>query len=167
MPTADELIALLRLEPHQIEGGYFRETYRSGERISGESLPDRYAGPRSMSTAIYYLLAPGTFSEMHRVRSDEIFHFYLGDPVEMLELFPDGSGRRTVLGRDIAGGECPQHVVPAGVWQGTRLIEGGSFALMGTTVSPGFSYEDYTSGAREELIRAYPGFTDLILKLTR
>lgn len=167
MPTADELIALLHLKPLQIEGGYFIETYRSGDNLAGECLPGRYSGPRSVSTAIYYLLTPGTFSEMHRVNSDEIFHFYLGDPVEMLELHPDGSGRRIVLGSDVTTGQRPQHVVPAGVWQGTRLIDGGSFALMGTTVSPGFSYEDYTSGNRDDLSGTYPQFGEMIGKLTR
>lgn len=167
MPTAEELIALLHLVPLQIEGGYFIETYRSDETLKGESLPARYSGPRSLATAIYYLLTPGTFSELHRVNSDEIFHFYLGDPVEMLELHPDGSGRRIMLGGDIREGHRPQHVVPAGVWQGTRLIDGGSVALMGTTVSPGFSYDDYTSGKRDELAGAYPGFSGLIRKLTR
>jgi uncharacterized protein len=167
MLTAEEVISLLHLTPLRIEGGYFIETYRSGEMISGESLPGRYSGPRSMSTAIYYLLTPGTFSEIHRVNSDEIFHFYLGDPVEMLELFPDGSGGRTVLGGDLAAGQRPQKMVPAGAWQGTRLIDGGTMALLGTTVSPGFSYEDYTSGGRIDLALKYPRFEDLINKLTR
>lgn len=167
MPTADELIALLHLEPLRIEGGYFIETYRSGETVPRAALADRYSGPRPISTAIYYLLTPGTFSELHRVSSDEIFHFYLGDPVEMLELFPDGSGRRSVLGSDIPGGQRPQHVVPAGVWQGTRLIDGGSVALMGTTVAPGFSYDDYLSGDRDDLAGRYPIFKDMIGKLTK
>jgi predicted cupin superfamily sugar epimerase len=166
MLTAKDVIALLGLEPHPTEGGYFLETYRSAEIIQPEALPDRYAGGRLASTAIYYLLTAETFSEMHRLKSDEVFHFYLGDPVEMLQLWPDGSGRVVTLGADIAGGMMPQLVVPHGVWQGARLASGGSFALLGTTVAPGFDYADYESGDRDELMDAYPKFCDLIFALT-
>src|SRR3972149_1810437 len=98
MITAEEVKALLRLTPHPAEGGYFTETYRSEERVAEGALPARYAGARAFGTAIYYLLTPDTVSAMHRLASDEVFHFYLGDPVEMLHLFPDGSGRVVTLG---------------------------------------------------------------------
>src|ERR1051325_8082939 len=98
--TADELIRLLHLQPHPKEGGYFRETYRAAEQFSAEVLPTRYGAARSLSTATYYLLTPPTFSELHRLQSDEVFHFYLGDPVRMLQLFPDGTGRSIVIGPD-------------------------------------------------------------------
>jgi uncharacterized protein len=120
-----------------------------------------------MATAIYYLLTPDNFSTLHRLRGDEIFHFYLGDPVEMLELRADGVGGTVILGQDIEAGEQLQHVVPAGVWQGARLIAGGKFALLGTTVSPGFDYADYETGRREELTAQYAGFRDKIEALTR
>lgn len=169
--SADELKARLRLEPHPREGGWFRQTWKAGEVLPGDALPPRYAAGRSAGraagTAIYYLLEPNSFSEMHRLQSDEVFHFYLGDPVEMLQLFPDGSGRRVLLGTDVAAGELPQMVVPRGVWQGSRLVPGGQVALLGCTVSPGFEYEDYESGAREELIRGWPAWRDLIAALTR
>ena len=140
--TADEIIALLDLRPHPAEGGYFRETYRSG----GESEPGApFSGPRSWSTAIYYLLTPETFSSLHRLPGDEVFHFYLGDPVEMLELLPDGRERLTVLGPDVPSMTL-QHVVPGGTWQGSRLVAGGRWALLGTTMAPGFAYEDYETG---------------------
>lgn len=103
----------------------------------------------------------------HIWESDEIWHFYLGDPVEMLELHPDGSGRRLVLGQDILDGQLVQHVVTAGVWIGAQLIEGGDFALMGTTMAPGFSPEDYIAGERDELLSQYPEYHDAIRKLTR
>ncbi len=166
MLTADQIKSILGLEPHPAEGGYFAETYRATGTIPGAALPDRYGGPRSFSTAIYYLLTPETFSEMHRVASDEVFHFYLGDPVEMLQLRPDGSGEVVTLGSDILNGMQPQVVVPAGVWQGSRLRPGGAFALLGTTVAPGFEYEDYVSGERETLLEAYPAFADQIVALT-
>ncbi len=167
MITVDQVKALLNLQPHPEEGGYFAETYRSDEQTPQGALPDRYKGPRPFGTAIYYLLTPGTFSEMHRLQSDEVFHFYLGDPVEMLQLWPDGSGRVVTLGTDIANDIHLQVVVPRGVWQGARLLPGGRFALLGTTVAPGFEYADYESGPGEALIAAYPRFRDLIVALTK
>src|ERR1039458_5800201 len=103
-----------------------------------------------------------TFSELHRVASDEIFHFYLGDPVEMLQLWPDGSGKQVLIGTDIKSGMAPQVVVPHGVWQGARLVPGGEFALLSCTVSPGFEYADYESGSRQFLRWAYPEHRDMI-----
>ena len=163
MLSAEEIIKRLNLVKHQ-EGGYFGETYRSTEQVV-----DPRRGPRAYSTAIYYLLTPGTFSEMHRLTVDEIFHFYLGDPVEMLHLYPDGSGKCLLLGNDLSSGMRPQITVRSGVWQGARLLPGGThgFALMGTTVAPGFEYSDYQSGSKAELTRQYPPFHELITALTR
>jgi predicted cupin superfamily sugar epimerase len=104
---------------------------------------------------------------MHRVRGDEMFHFYLGDPVEMLQLMPDGSGEEIVLGQDIASGVRLQHTVPGGVWQGSRLRKGGKYALLGATMAPGFEYEDYETGGRGELIARYPQYSELIMSLAR
>jgi uncharacterized protein len=165
--TAESLKRMLKLVPLSIEGGYFAETYRSSEVLPPECLSGGYDGPRSSCTAIYYLLEPGTFSETHRVKSDEIFHFYLGDPVEMLQLWPDGSHNVVTIGTDLERGMRPQVVVPRGVWQGCRLASGGSVALMGCTVSPGFEYADYESGAREELTQQYPAACEMIEALTR
>jgi predicted cupin superfamily sugar epimerase len=135
--NTEKLKSLLNLVPLSIGGGYFAETYRSAEMISPECLQGRYSGQRTVGTAIYYLLEPNTFSEIHRVPSDEIFHFYLGDPVEMLQLWPDGSGKRVLIDTDIESGMVPQLMVPHGVWQGARLVAGGQLALLGCTVSPG------------------------------
>jgi len=148
------------------EGGFYFESARSEESIEAGSLPSRYDGPRSLHTAIYYLLTSGSVSTMHRVRSDEVFHFYLGDPVEMLQLFPDGSHKVHMIGTDLAAGQRPQLVVAHGVWQGCRLVSGGDFALMGTTVAPGFEFSDYEQGNREELVRLYPECRELIIGLT-
>lgn len=165
--TASEVKQLLGLTPHPREGGWFVQTYAAPEVLAPEIFPEgRYSGPRAASTAIYYLLEPDTFSEMHRLRSDEIFHFYAGDPVEMLQLFPDGTGRTTVIGNDLAAGQRPQVLVEHGVWQGSRLVDGGSWALLGCTVSPGFAYEDYDTVTREELISKWPIFADPITALT-
>src|SRR5262249_5467348 len=130
------------------------------------NLPNRYRGQRSASTAIYYLLTPNTFSAMHRLASDEVFHFYMGSPVEMLQLLPDGQGKVSIMGTDLQAQQSPQIMVPAGVWQGSRLALGGSFALMGTTVAPGFDFADYESGERERLIEQYPEFAEMIRELT-
>jgi uncharacterized protein len=166
--TPAELKRILNLQPHPREGGWFRETWKSEEAIPSEALPTgRYTGPRAAGTAIYYLLEPGNFSEMHKLSSDEVFHFYLGDPVEMLQLWPDGASKRIVLGHDIANGQFLQTVVPKEVWQGSRLIDGGTVALLGCTVSPGFDYADYTSANRDELLRRWPDWSDLITRLTR
>jgi len=167
MLTANQIITLFNLKPHPEEGGYFAETYRSSETLSEKALPSRYKGIRSFGTAIYYLLTPEIFSVMHRLQSDEIFHFYLGDPVEILQLRPDGPGKVITIGSDILNGMQPQVLVPRGVWQGARLIKGGKFALLGTTVSPGFELADYEPGQREELANSHPRFRDLITALTK
>jgi uncharacterized protein len=166
MLTAEQIRQVLKMQPHPIEGGYFAETYRSARTVPRTTLIG-YPGDRSLSTAIYYLLTPDTFSAMHRVRGDEMFHFYLGDPVEMLQLKPDGTAEVLALGQDIASGMRLQHNVPGGVWQGSRLKAGGKYALLGTTMAPGFEYEDYETGKRAELIERYPQFAQLITALTR
>jgi hypothetical protein len=166
--TAEEVKKILNLTPHPREGGWFVRTYTAPESVSPSEFPDaRFPAPRKTSTAIYYLLEPGTFSEMHRLRSDEIFHFYAGDPSEMLQLPPGGQGKTLVIGNDLTKGQRPQVLVERGVWQGSRLIPGGSWALLGCTVSPGFEYEDYESAAREDLIAKWPDFETQILSLTR
>lgn len=164
--TVDDIVRLLGLEPHPTEGGYFVETHRTAETVPSHALPDRYEGERAHGTAIYYLLTPDTFSALHRLTSDEVFHFYIGDPVEQLQLFPGGEGRMVVLGTDLAAGHRPQQVVPRDVWQGARLAEGGRFALMGCTVAPGFDFEDYEHGERAGLTADYPDFAAEIARLT-
>jgi predicted cupin superfamily sugar epimerase len=160
--TAAEIRELLGLAPLPNEGGYFVETYRATRR-----MPASGAAGRSLATAIYYLITPDQFSAMHRVRADEVFHFYMGDAVELLQLTPEGDGHLAVLGTDLAAGERPQVVVPAGVWQGTRLVPGGAWALLGTTVSPGFEFEDYEHGERASLIARWPEWRAQIEALTR
>jgi predicted cupin superfamily sugar epimerase len=160
--TAQEVIDVLGLVPHPEEGGFFRETYRSASDFE-PGLP--FPGRRSVGTAIYYLLTPGTFSEMHRLPGDELFHFYAGDPVEMLRLFPDGGGDVVVLSNDLRVGR-PQVVVPGGVWQGSRLRPGGEYALLGTTMSPGFEFSDYERGTAA-LLASHPERRESITRLLR
>ena len=163
--TANEIKTMLKLEPHPVEGGYFRRTYTSTLTVEVER--GAKAVTRAMGTAIYYLLEPGTFSEMHMLSSDELFHFYLGDPVEMLQLWPDGRSEVVVLGPDLAAEQHVQLLVPAGVWQGTRLIGDGKVALLGCSVVPGFDFADYTSGSHAELAAKWPNEAHRIKLLTR
>ena len=173
--TADEVKRLLGLQPHPREGGWFVRVYEASELLSAENFSDgRYDGPRRTGTAIYYLLEPATFSEMHLLASDEIFHHYAGDAVEMLQLHPNSSSRRVVIGCDLRAGERPQVVVPRGVWQGSRLrgftqknADACGWALLGCTVSPGFEFADYTSAPRAELIARWSREAEMITELTR
>ena len=158
--TADQIKALLKLAPHPAEGGWFRRTYTAPGTVA---LP---RGVRPHSTAIYYLLEAGTFSALHVLDSDEIFHFYYGDPVEMLQLHPNDGSAVLTLGPDLSAGQEVQVTVPAGVWQGTRLI-GGEVALLGCTVTPGFDFADYRSASYSELAAKWPGEADRIRALTR
>ena len=159
--TADQIKKLLNLDPHPVEGGYFRRTFTSSANVD---LP---RGARAQSTAIYYLLEAGGFSELHLLDSDEMFHFYFGDPVEMLQLYPDGRSAVFTLGQDLLAGQLVQLLVPAGIWQGTRMIGDGAFALLGCTVVPGFNYADYHNAGYEELAAKWPDQMERIRALTR
>ena len=166
MISVEEIIERLGMQPHLEEGGYFVETYKSEESVPRVGLPERYPSERAFGTAIFYLLTPDTCSALHRLASDEIFHFYLGDPVTMLQLHPGRSSRVLTLGHDILLGQELQVVVPKGTWQGSFLNEGGEFALLGCTVAPGFDYADYEHASREALLDQYPDQRELIIRLT-
>lgn len=174
--TADELKQILGLVEHPREGGWYRQTYASGTMLPSVDFaraaePVDYGGPRRLSTAIYYLLETGTFSEFHRLKSDEIFHHYAGAPVELFLLHGLGEMTRMVLGSDLAVGERPQAVVPKGTWQGSRLVAGSTdrngWALLGCTVSPGFEYDDYETATRGELMSGWPLQEAEVMALTR
>jgi predicted cupin superfamily sugar epimerase len=169
--TAEQVIELLRLEPLPIEGGYYRVTYLADETLDSASLPVRYVGSRAYGGAIYYLLQGDSFSALHRLLTDEIYHFYLGQSVEMLLLYPDGHDEVARLGTDLAGGERAQMVVLRGAWQGSRLADPADnahgFALLGTTMAPAYDQADFELGDREALIAAYPQRAELIRALTR
>lgn len=168
MLNAQEVIKLLGMRPLAEEGGFFVEMDRSRIDLPRAVLPPEYAGPRSLSTAIYYLLTTNYFSRLHKLASAETYHFYLGDPVEMLILKPDGSAETPTLGIDLEAGMRPQITVPARMWQGSFLAPGGKFgyALLGTTMAPGYAQEDFELGSRDALIRRFPECADGIKKLT-
>jgi predicted cupin superfamily sugar epimerase len=164
--TPERLIALLDLAPLPVEGGYFRQTYLAGEHLAATALPRRYTGARSLGSAIYYLLHGAEFSALHRLRSDEVYHFYLGAPVEMLLLYPEGRHTVEILGPGLEQGQRLQLAVPHGVWQGSHLRFGG-WALLGTTMAPAYHEEDFEPGDRATLLRQYPQARALIKALTR
>lgn len=163
MPSADEVIASLNLLPHP-EGGFYAETFRAA-RLPFE-LPGR--GARSSSTAIYFLLQSGDFSAFHVVASDEVWHHYAGDALE-LHCFDSSRVHRAVrLGSDLASGERPQHVVAAGELQGARVTPGDhGFALCGCTVAPGFDFADFRMPGRDQLLAELPLHRELVIELTR
>ena len=167
--TAEELIRVLNLDVLPVEGGHFRQTYKADETVAvdGPRLESPLLKPRS--TAILYLLSadPDSFSALHRLPTDEIYHFYLGDPVELLLLRGDGGSDVVTLGHDLLNGQQVQFAVPAGVWQGARVMPGGRFALLGTTMAPGFIEEDYMPGDRDTLLKRFPDRAELIRLLTR
>lgn len=148
----EKLKQLLNLKPLPEEGGFYAETYRSNEKLARTALPARYGGNRHFGTAIYFLLTPDTFSAMHRLASDETYHFYLGDPVELLCLREDGSCASVTIGTDFEHGMTPQFTVSRGTWQGSRLRPGGKFALLGTTMAPGFEFADFELSDRATLL---------------
>ncbi|HWY04431.1 MAG TPA: cupin domain-containing protein [Candidatus Acidoferrum sp.] len=166
MSNAKYWIQKLQLEPHP-EGGYFRQSYRSEVVIAREALPAGFSGARAVSTAIYFLLEEKNFSAFHRLRSDELWHFYAGEPLMVHGIEPEGKYFRILLGREPEAGQILQAVVRAGSWFASHVADWNSFSLVGCTVAPGFDFEDFEMGEREELGARYPQHRELIARLTR
>ncbi len=165
MKDAAYWIEKLGLAKHP-EGGYFRETYRSSETLEKGALPSRYGGTRSFATAIYYLLQGHESSSLHRIRSDELWHFYCGASLTIHMIDHEGTYSATRLGNDPEKGEVIQAVVPEGCWFGATVDDPASYALVGCTVAPGFDFSDFELGKRKELIDRFPEHLVLIEKLT-
>ncbi len=165
--TPQELIEFLGLEPLTIEGGYFRRTYSSDEILPQPSLPRRYVTDHPFSSCIFFLVTRANFSEFHSLKSDETYHFYMGDPVELIELHPNGECTTTILGQDIMNGQKVQHTVLRGTWQASYIRPGGDWALMGCTVAPAFDLNDFSKGNWENLLRTHPKHHQIIMRLTR
>ena len=159
-------IEKLQLAPHP-EGGYFRQTYRSEVVIAREALPAGFSGARAVSTAIYFLLEGENFSAFHRLRSDEVWHFYVGEPLIVHVMDADGKYSRILLGDDPEAGQVLQAVVRAGSWFASHVADWKGFAVVGCTVAPGFDFTDFEMGKREELVARYPEFRKVIERLTR
>jgi predicted cupin superfamily sugar epimerase len=155
MVSAEDLIKMFDLKRHP-EGGYFAETYRSSESIPRGALPSRYRGDRNISSAIYFLLPAGTVSRLHRIASDEVWHFYLGGPLEILQIPPSGELGKVILGPDVLAQQKLQHVVSAGHWFCARPVEGSGYSFVGCTVAPGFDFKDFEIADPEDLVRRFP-----------
>jgi len=164
--TIDELVDKLALTPHP-EGGFFKETYRSLGEIDASSLPESYGGKRNYSTCIYFLLTSANFSAFHRIKQDEIWHFYDGAPIKIHMISPTGAYSYQLVGRNITQGELPQFVVPGGYWFASEVVTPDSYALAGCTVSPGFSFEDFELKPAAELTDLFPEHKTIITRLTR
>lgn len=166
--TADAIIKTLGLVPHP-EGGHFRETYRAAGTIPEDALPDGFPGVRVFATSIFYLLKADQVSTLHRLRSDELWHYHLGDGVEIVDIAPGGRLTTTVLGAAFDHGESLLVVAPAGHWFGARLADPqpGAFALTGCTVAPGFDFADFEIADRETLRAEFPQHAEIIEAMTR
>jgi predicted cupin superfamily sugar epimerase len=158
-------IARLELAPHP-EGGWYRQTYRSPLMLPSAALP-AYGGDRAAATTIYFLLSGDEFSALHRLRSDEGWHFYAGSPLAVHVINPKGAYRQILLGSDPDAGQAFQAVVPGGCWFGSSLLHPGTYALAGCTVAPGFEFADFEMANRRELVSLYPEHRDIITRLTR
>ena len=167
MKPASYWIEKYNLLPHP-EGGYYAETYRSAENIKADALPDRFTGDRTFSTGIYFLLEKTNFSAFHRIKSDEMWHFYAGDALDIFVIYPETGNLEIIkLGSDPDNEETFQAVVPAGTWFGSRPAATSTYALVGCTVSPGFDFADFEMADREELLTTFPQHSSLISELTR
>jgi uncharacterized protein len=164
--TKEMLIEKYNLLPHP-EGGYYKQTYRSAEKIIASALPARFSDDRHFCTAIYFLLEPGNFSAFHRIKSDECWHFYAGGPL-LVHIINDNGNRTTIkLGNDILSEQHFQYVVPANCWFASEPAPGTEFSFVGCTVSPGFDFADFELAKAEELIKVYPQLANEIKRLCR
>jgi predicted cupin superfamily sugar epimerase len=157
--TPEDLVAHYGLEPIPREGGRFRRTWAGPERPDGR--------PEGSAMVALLTAEPDDFSALHRLPSDEIWHFYLGDPLDLLLLAPDGTSSTPVLGPDVLGGQHVQLTIPAGTWMGARVAAGGTWTLFGCTMAPGFTYEGYEHGDAAQLTARYPSEAARIVPLCR
>jgi uncharacterized protein len=162
--SKEEIVSHFNLLPHP-EGGFYRESYRAAGTIPKNALSNEFKGDRNYSTAIYYLLPEGSQSLLHRLHSDEQWHFYLGGPMTLVQISPDGILRKIVLGTDIARGQEVQYVVPANHWFGGFPNPGSRFSFVGCTVAPGFDFADFELGGRKELGDKFPNLHEIIERL--
>jgi predicted cupin superfamily sugar epimerase len=164
--SVQQLIQQFNLLPHP-EGGYYKESYRSGEIVSATALPQRFSGDRNFSTAIYFLLEQGNFSAFHKIKSDECWHFYAGQTLHVYILYNDGKLDLVKLGSDIDNGECFQYIVPANCWFASIPAENTIFSFVGCTVAPGFDFADFELAKANELTTQFPKHETLIRTLCR
>jgi uncharacterized protein len=166
MKKLKQWILKLRLQKHP-EGGYYSEVYRSDENIPESSLNKRYGSSRSISTSIYYLLNGNQFSAFHKIKSDEVWHFYDGSAISLYLISEDGNFEIKKLGINLEEKEVPQFVIPKNVWFAAQPDDRNSYTLVGCTVAPGFDFNDFELGDRNELLQKFPQHKDLIIQFSR
>ncbi len=161
-----EIVKKLQMNPHP-EGGFYKETYRSKKSVPQKVLGNEFEGERNYCTAIYFLLTSENFSAFHRIKQDEIWHYYEGSSLYVHVIDLNGEYKRYAVGMDLDHGELPQLIVPAGCWFASSVKNNSSYSLVGCTVSPGFDFDDFELAQRKELIQEYPKYEDVITQLTR
>ncbi|XP_041349730.1 uncharacterized protein YML079W-like [Gigantopelta aegis] len=166
VPRWDRLISTFKMAHLPLEGGYYKAVYRSDECIPQEHLSVQFSGERSFQTSIYFLLIKKQVSKIHRLKSDEVWHFYEGSSLTIHEFTPNGEYRTHVLGADVSNGESFQVVVPRSSWFGACLNDTTTHALVGCTMTPGFDFQDFEIGNREELVKLFPSHKRIIEQLT-
>jgi hypothetical protein len=164
--SAEHYIQQLQLLPHP-EGGYYKEVYRSALNLPAHGLPKEFGGTRQVCTSIYFMIEQGNFSAFHRIKSDETWHFYDGDALEVIELKTDGTLKKTAVGRNLERNEQLQYTVMANTWFASRVKAGGNYSLVGCTVAPGFDFEDFEMATRTDLLEKFPQHKNEITALTR
>ena len=169
MDPAKKLIEYFHMEKIPVEGAWFAVTYTSTDHLAATALPPRYGAARAAGGAIYALVTREDFSAMHRLKTDELWHYYAGDPLELLLLHPDGRSEKIILGPDPLAGQHPQFTVPHGTWMGAWPVRAApdAYTFFGTTMAPAFDPSDFEVGYRDELAAGHPAFADLIAALTR
>lgn len=166
MNSKQQLIDTLGLLPHP-EGGFYKEVYRSQGVIPQQALPKAYQGNRNYATGIYFMLTSDTFSAFHKIHQDEAWHFYLGDPLRIHMISPEGDYEAVVVGNQIQDGQQLQFVVPGGYWFAAEVVHPGTYSLVGCTVAPGFDFQDFTMPSQSEMMALFPQHETIIKKLTR
>ncbi|GAA4277826.1 cupin domain-containing protein [Aquimarina mytili] len=164
--SIENIVETLGMNPHP-EGGFYKETYRSSGVIAKNGLEKSFNGDRNYCTAIYFLLTSDNFSAFHRIKQDEIWHYYKGSSLYVHVIDPNGEYKRHVVGVNIEQGESPQLVVPAGCWFASSVKDVDAFSLVGCTVSPGFDFDDFELAKRKSLIEQFPEHENIITQLTR
>jgi uncharacterized protein len=164
MTESKLIIDKLGLRPHP-EGGFFCEVYRSRSTINAARLTFKYEGDRNVSTSIYYLLEGSQISHFHKLRSDEIWHFYRGSAL-VLHCISEGCYSKIIVGNKIDDNEVPQYIVPAETWFAAEVMDKNSFSLLGCTVAPGFDYRDFELAIRDDLVKQFPQYKEIITRFT-
>ncbi|WP_242119762.1 cupin domain-containing protein [Aestuariivivens sediminicola] len=166
MTELDHIVKQLKLQPHP-EGGFYKETYRSEGLITEDNLDNVIEGMRHYSTAIYFLLTSDNFSALHRIKQDEIWHFYKGSPLKLHIISPQGVYSMVIIGNHLEEAEVPQYTVAARSWFAAEVLNDNAYTLVGCTVSPGFDFRDFELADKENLCSKFPQHRNIIERLTR